>query len=104
MNYVIVYKDELYHHGVKGMKWGVRKVDYNTSGLRSHNIYDRIDDLERQERKSYRANRKSYRSAAAARHTTKPDWIEPKRDARNLQLSIQDSIIGDSYVRLHIFR
>ena len=25
MNYRIVYSGELYHHGVKGMKWGVRK-------------------------------------------------------------------------------
>ena len=33
MNYVIVYNNELYHHGIKGMKWGVRKVK-ETSDLR----------------------------------------------------------------------
>lgn len=27
MNYKIVYSDELYHHGVKGQKWGVRKAE-----------------------------------------------------------------------------
>lgn len=69
MEYRIIRSDELYHYGVKGMKWGVRKVDYNTSGLRSHNIYDRIDDLERQERQSYRANRKAYRSAKKSMKT-----------------------------------
>lgn len=27
--------DELYHHGVKGMKWGHRKNYYGTSGDKS---------------------------------------------------------------------
>ena len=63
MNYIIVYKDELYHHGVKGMKWGVRKADYNTEGMRSRNIYDRLDDLENQEIRAYSENRKNYRAA-----------------------------------------
>lgn len=63
MNYVLVYSDELYHHGVKGMKWGVRKADYNTTGMRSKSIYDRLDDLENQEIRAYSENRQNYRSA-----------------------------------------
>ena len=65
MDYKIVIGPTSYlmHHGVKGMKWGVRKVDYNSSGLKSSNIYDRLDSLERQESDAYSANSANRRSA-----------------------------------------
>ena len=33
--YLNVYSDEIYHHGVKGMKWGVRKEVVSTIGKTS---------------------------------------------------------------------
>lgn len=32
MNYKIIYSDELYHHGVKGMKWGIRRQNKTSAG------------------------------------------------------------------------
>lgn len=47
------YKHELYHYGVKGMKWGVRKKTYETE----RNDY-------RQARKEYKTARKAFRRSA----------------------------------------
>ena len=34
-NYRIVYNDELYHHGIKGQKWGIRRFQNKNGGLTS---------------------------------------------------------------------
>ena len=51
------------HHGVKGMKWGVRKADYNAPGMRSRDILERIDSLDTQESRAHAGNRSNYRQA-----------------------------------------
>ena len=95
MNYRIIYNDELYHHGVKGMKWGVRKADYNTDGVRSKNIFDQLDSLERQESRAYSDNASKYRSVKkdikqtekarvdSARNASKNAKIESRHASRN---------------------
>lgn len=94
MNYIILLKDELYHHGVKGMKWGVRKADYNTAGMKSTDIYKRIDEIGRQETKAKFQNYKDYRShkkefkqgikaQKKAKEITKAEYTAKKREGMN---------------------
>ena len=97
MNYRIVYSDELYHHGVKGMKWGVRKADYNTEGMRSKNIYDRLDDLEDQEIRAYSANRRNYRSAKKQVKSEAKARVQEAKAANKAAKKAYNASFNDAY-------
>lgn len=61
------YKDELYHHGVKGQKWGVRKSIENSIQVRGYRMASRYvqkKDIQKLKQKQYRGQitRAQYRA------------------------------------------
>ena len=42
-----MYEDELYHYGVKGMKWGVRKAQTSSSANKNYNSKQRKERKEK---------------------------------------------------------
>lgn len=97
MNYRIVYKDELYHHGVKGMKWGVRKADYNDEGLRSNSITRRLDSLESQESRARADNRSHYRNVKRQIRSDKRAQIKEARTASKEAKKAYDKSFNKAY-------
>ena len=46
-----IYSDELYHHGVKGMKWGVHKNSYSSTSLKSRIAKKQNDKVDKEFKK-----------------------------------------------------
>ena len=73
--YLNVYSDELYHHGVKGMQWGVRKEVFNTLGKTS-----------RETAKKFGSNHKLQTSGTALDQAKSMSDAELKKRAMRLEL------------------
>lgn len=84
------YKHELYHYGVLGMKWGVRRGKtekaYAKASKKLNKLDKRVDDAEALARK-----RKGQADSAAASRFI-PNRVVAKREAKAKQASAQAAI------------
>lgn len=77
--YNIVYENELYHHGIKGQKWGVRRYQNEDGTLTPE-------------------GKKRYAKESARGGSLKPeDWVES--DRKNSKTGVTVGIIGGELVR-----
>ena len=98
------YQNELYHFGVKGMKWGIRRSDtYNESYTRKQRKYDRTMYGNSSEKRINRRLNQGY-GIQAARHkeVVRRDRIaNAKKTIRRLSKTAIG--IGSAYVSDQIF-
>ena len=62
---MISYKDELYHHGIKGQKWGIRRfVNEDGTLTEAGKAHYKVGNIQDVRKKIGEYNRKYYRNAA----------------------------------------
>ena len=106
------YETELIHHGVKGMKWGVRKVPERLNHLpgdssvtkRVKNEYNSLND--QQFKSKYRVSKKVY--AKRVKKYGDPYMNSPlakfgkKMSARNKKLGRKDNYVNDKHYKRYL--
>lgn len=89
MDYILTYDDELYHHGIKGMKWGVRRFQnydgtYTKNGLERYNKADEKYQKAKQKQKEAKERlRSSVNNPRANMLDLKARYNRAKGEARD---------------------
>ena len=95
--YLNVYSDEIYHHGVKGMKWGVRKEVVSTIGKMSGETTNKFANIRKiKASSSALAKAKSMSDAELKNRASRLELENRYVNARTAQLgkSKVDSILS----------
>lgn len=79
MTYVIIYGDELYHHGIKGQKWGVRRFQ-NADGSLKPAGRKRYTDY----KPAIKEYRDSYDKASSMNDAADAKWRDVQDARKNL--------------------
>lgn len=85
VNGELYHADELYHHGIKGMKWGRRKKDYRSTSIRSA-IARRSNEKVDKSFKKWQENTKKRDSAIGLGKEANLAKLAYERDKSNKEL------------------
>ena len=109
MSYNVIFTDELYHHGIKGQKWGIRRYrnydgSYTQTGLKryyeSKSEYEAADEKYKRQKAEYKSNKKAD-GAKTKLTNARINRVRLKRRTNNIYKHLKDDKRADKGKELY---
>lgn len=109
MSHKVIFTDELYHHGIKGQKWGIRRYrnydgSYTQAGLKryyeSKDAYESADKKYRETKEWYKSNKKEA-GAKTKLTNARINRVRLKRRTKNTYKHLKSDKMADKGKELY---